>query len=205
MIFAGKRRNAMVELGIDPFADDVGEVTDLDYIMKNKGPGKKFPGGPTCYHNGIAIPCFCAWSEKGSMTTDILTRILETLDYLEVFDRSTGINPYLLLDGHGSRMGLPFLRYITNPAHIWIACIGMPYSTSIWQVGDAAEQNSVYKGGLTTMKKKIIAHKTKLTMPRLTIEVTEIMILVNYAWSVLFAKIPSNKKAIAERGWNLLN
>ena len=205
MIFAGKRRNAMVELGIDPFADDVGEVTDLDYIMKNKGPGKKFPGGPTCYHNGIAIPCFCAWSEKGSMTTEILTRILETLDYLEVFDRSTGINPYLMLDGHGSRMGLLFLRYINNPAHLWIACIGVPYGTSLWQVGDSAEQNGTYKGGLTTMKKKIIAHKTKLMMPRLTIEVTEIMILVNYAWSVSFAKIPSNKKAIAERGWNPLN
>ena len=87
MIFAGKRRNAMVELGIDPFAKDVGDVTDVDYIMKNKGPGKRFPGGPTCYHNGKAIPCFCAWSEKGSMTTEILTRILETFDHLEVFHR----------------------------------------------------------------------------------------------------------------------
>ena len=47
MIFAGKRRNAMVELGDDPFAEDIGEVTDYDYIMKNKRPGKRFPGGPT--------------------------------------------------------------------------------------------------------------------------------------------------------------
>ena len=42
-------------------------------------------------------------------------------------------------------------------------------------------------------------------MPRFTIEVTEIMILVNYVWSVSFAKIPSNKKAMVERGWNPLN
>ena len=55
------------------------------------------------------------------------------------------------------------------------------------------------------MKKLLIALKTKLIMPRLTIEVTEIMILVNYAWSVSFAKVPSNKTAIAERGWNPLN
>ena len=55
------------------------------------------------------------------------------------------------------------------------------------------------------MKKLLIALKTKLMMPRLTIEVTEIMILVNYAWSVSFAKVPSNKTAIAERGWNPLN
>ena len=84
---------------------------------------------------------------------EITTR-LETLDYLEVFARSTGINPYMLLGGHGSRMGLPFLRYINDPAYLWIACIGVPYGTSLWQVGDAAEQNSAYKGGLTTMKKK---------------------------------------------------
>ena len=42
-------------------------------------------------------------------------------------------------------------------------------------------------------------------MPRRTIEVTEIMILINYAWSVSFTKISSNKKAISERGWNPLN
>ena len=139
------------------------------------------------------------------MTTDILTRILETLDHLEVFDRSTGINHYLMLDGHVSRMGIPFLRYINTPAHLRIACIGVPYGISLWRVGEAAEQNGTYKGGLTTMKKQIIAQKTKLMMPRLTIEVSERMILVNYAWSVSFAKVPSNKKAIAERGWNPLN
>ena len=205
IIFAGKRRNALVELGIDPFAEDIGEVTDEDYVMKNKGPGKRFPGGPSCKHNGKEIPCFCAWSEKGSMTTEILTRILETLDHLQVFDRSRGIKPFLMLDGHGSRYGIPFLRYINNDAHLWVACIGVPYGTSLWQVGDAAECNGTYKGGLTTMKKKIIAHKTKLMMPRLTIEVTEIIILVNYAWSVSFALAKSNKKAIAERGWSPLN
>ena len=42
-------------------------------------------------------------------------------------------------------------------------------------------------------------------MPRLTIKVTKIMILVNYAWSVSFALAKSNKKAIAERGWSPLN
>ena len=42
-------------------------------------------------------------------------------------------------------------------------------------------------------------------MSRLTIEVTEIMILGKYVWSVSFNKVPSNKKAITERGWNPLN
>ena len=42
-------------------------------------------------------------------------------------------------------------------------------------------------------------------MPRLTIEVQEIMILVNYAWEESFARAETNKTAIAERGWFPLN
>ena len=88
----------------------------------------------------------CTWSEKGSMTNEILTKILETLDQLEFFDRSTGIKLFLVLDGHGNMMvGLPFLRYINNPAHLWVACIGVHHGTSLWQVGDSAEQNGTYK------------------------------------------------------------
>jgi len=122
MIFTGKRHNTMIELGVNSFAEEIDEVTDNDFIMKNKGPYKKFPGGPTYYHDGKAIPYMCAWSEKGSMTTDILTeiltKILDTLDHLEVFERSTGINPFIILDGHGSRMDLTSPRYINNPAHL---------------------------------------------------------------------------------------
>ena len=42
-------------------------------------------------------------------------------------------------------------------------------------------------------------------MPRLTIEVQEIIILVNYAWEQSFARIDSNRTAIVERGWFPLN
>ena len=65
------------------------------------------------------------------MTTEILTKILENLDHLEVFNRSTGINPFLMLDRHGSRMGLPFLRYIDDLAYLWVAFIGVPYGISL--------------------------------------------------------------------------
>ena len=99
----------MVELGVNLFAEDISEVTEDDFIMKNKGPGKQFTGGPTYYHDGKVIPCMCEWSEKGSMTIEILTKILETLDHLEVFDRSTGINPFLILDGNGNIIDFSFL------------------------------------------------------------------------------------------------
>ena len=121
----------MVELGVDPFVKDFGDVTDADYLRKNMGPGKRFPGGPSCFVGGKEVPCMCAWSENGSMTSEILTTIVKTLDILQVLDRSSGINPFILLDGHGSRLGLPFLRYINSTGNIWFACIGVPYGTSL--------------------------------------------------------------------------
>ena len=90
------------------------------------------------------------------MTSDILTTIVKTLDELDIFDRSTGKNPFMLLDGHGSRLGLPFLSYINNPLHLWFACIGVPYGTSLWQVGDSKQQNGSYKMALSRIKKEII-------------------------------------------------
>ena len=54
-----------------------------------------------------------------------------------------------MLDGHGSKMGLPFLCYINDPVNIWIACIGVPYETSLWKVSDAAEKNGTsYQEGV---------------------------------------------------------
>ena len=66
------------------------------------------------------------------MTTDMLKRIVETLDVLESFDRSTRINPVFILDSHGSRLGLSFLKYINNSAHIIFVAIGILYRTSLW-------------------------------------------------------------------------
>ena len=75
MIFAGKRHNKVIELGIDLFDEEVGLDTDKDYILKNKGPGKQLLGEPTSNYRGKDIPCMCEWSE-GLMTTEILKNIL---------------------------------------------------------------------------------------------------------------------------------
>ena len=58
--------------------------------------------------------------------------ILATLDHLRVFDRLLGRKPFLLLDGHGSRFELPFLKYVIDKDHKWVICIGVPYGTSLW-------------------------------------------------------------------------
>ena len=88
------------------------------------------------------------------MTSEILVDICATLDHLKVFDRSNGAMPFFLLDGHGSRVELPFLEYVNHPEHLWCACIGVPYGTDLWQVGDAREQNGTLNMGSTKAKQK---------------------------------------------------
>jgi hypothetical protein len=61
-----------------------------------------------------------------------------------VFDRSTGLNPFLLLDGHGSPFDLEFLEYVMAADTKWHVEIGLPYGTSYWQVGDSSEQNGLH-------------------------------------------------------------
>ena len=122
------------------------------------------------------------------------------MDYYGVCNRSQGRKPFLLLDGHGSRFQESFLSYVINPRHEWVVCIGVPYGTALWQVGDSSEQNGSYKVALAQAKSELIAKKRGKSM-KLTIDRTDIIPLVNYAWCHSFGKVTSNKKAIRERGW----
>lgn len=131
VIMAGEKPKAEVETGIDVFVDAVGSVGDDDYFEKNSGKDKKYPYGPTCTVRGVKVLCLVRWSPKGSITSEILAEIYEVLDYLKVFDRSGGAIPFFLLDGHGSRVELPFLKYVNNPDHMWCACLGVPYGTDL--------------------------------------------------------------------------
>ena len=130
--FPGVRENHLCETSLDLTKPFIGTVEDCDFVEKNSGEGKIFTGGPTTKSNGKTIPCFCRWSERGSVTTEILRDILATLDTLQVFDRSKGTTPCVLLDGHASHFGLPFLEYITDILHPWCVVIGVPYGTAIW-------------------------------------------------------------------------
>jgi hypothetical protein len=75
----------------------------------------------------------------------MLAEMLKVLDQSEVFNRSTGIKPFLLLDGHHSRLRIPFMEYIHDPAHPWVVCLGVPYGTHLWQVADAPQLNGSFK------------------------------------------------------------
>lgn len=85
-------------------------------------------------------------SESGGITGEILVKILEHFDKMNLFPRTAGGPiPVLLVDGHGSRLDPAFVDYINNESHPWKVCLGVPYATTLWQVGDASEQNGKFK------------------------------------------------------------
>jgi hypothetical protein len=125
------------------------------------------------------------------------------MDECECFDRSDGIDPFLLLDGHGSRFKFPFVEYIHGDDG-WTVCIGIPYGTSLWQVGDSKQQNGQYKDKSKEGKERLLTMETKQGL-RFTIVKQDIMWIVRYAWEKSFSRVETNKHAIAARGWGTLN
>jgi hypothetical protein len=156
-------------------------------------------GGPTCFFRGKHIPCFYGTSPKASITTTLLTEMLKYLDRLGVYDRSV-CKPFLLLDGHHSRMMLPFLDYVITEENKWFVCFGVPYATHIWQVNDASGLNGRFKIELTKAKREYVKHRD---VPKF--EPTDIVPLTNMAFPKSFGNVLNAKRAIQKRGWNPLN
>ena len=153
LIIQGKTKDLSVETGIDIRVTSEGNTEDGDtYFFKNSGPGKYFPGPPSCAVRGKDIPTLMWWNESGSITSGILVQALTILVVLNVIPRNDNIKPFLLLDGHGSRLEMPFLQYINNPEDHWVVCLGAPYGTALWQVGDSKEQNSSFNNAFTKAK-----------------------------------------------------
>jgi hypothetical protein len=125
--------------------------------------------------------------------------MLQFIDLHAQFDRDEA-TPFLLLDGHGSRFELEFLDYINDVNHKWTVSIGVPYRTSFWLVGDSAEQNGSFKIQLKKAKEAVLEQKAKLHLPY-KVEKEDIIGIIHRAWKNSFAKVESNKKAIADRGW----
>ena len=75
------------------------------------------------------------------MTSGILKRILQTIDKQGIVNRCTdketgeGYCPALILDGHISCIGLPFLKYVDDKYSKWGAFLVCLYGTSKTQKG----------------------------------------------------------------------
>jgi len=153
VIVAAKTFKPEWRTGFDPFAEWVGREENIE---ADSGDNKQYPFRPTCLFKGKTVPCYCCATESGSING---AKLKDMLTYLDVFDRSTGLNPFLILDGHGSQFELEFLEYINKVEHKWVVKIGLPYGTSYWQVGDSTEQNGCLMMALTREKQALVTKK----------------------------------------------
>ena len=95
------------------------------------------------------------YSKGGGVNGQILKDIFEALDNLDLFDRSGGKIPVAIIDGHGSRFSVVFLRYMHDIRHRWTPLLGVPYETHKWQVGDSSQQNGTFSQESTRGKREL--------------------------------------------------
>jgi hypothetical protein len=125
---------------------------------------------------------FLVTSPKASIIAALLTSMLSFLDQLNLYEHSV-TKTFHLLDGHGSRMMLPFLRYINDLYYKWVVCIEVPYATHIWQDGDASELNGAFQTAFSKAKSSYFSfHRTSHSIP------TDIVPIINQAWKDSFAR-----------------
>jgi hypothetical protein len=152
----------------DVSSDEMKVLYDKIAAMKDEhsnGVDKMFRFGPTCTFNGSQVPTFGTCSKNGSITSQLLTNMLSKMDDLELFDQSSGVNPFLLCDEHGSRFEENFLEYNLESNRHWTSCIGVPYGTSMWQVGDSTEQNEMFKIESKRSKACIVRDTKRASLP----------------------------------------
>ncbi len=194
-----------VKMGIDvrkkPSRNNIGEID----IIASSGKGNYFPGGPSCKYNGKKIDCLTFTSESGGITADILIKILKYFDVKEMFPQVPGGPiPMLLIDGHQSRLDPKFIEYINDNGHRWKICLGVPYATSLWQVGESAKNNGTFKVEFYCAKSDLLVWKYERGLTQ-SIDPTDIIPLLNIAFPIAFGRVDRNLSAVAERGWNPLN
>ena len=159
IIIAAAQVTAKDIMGLQPWVQTIGDPS-VNIEDNSHGPNKYYPYGPTCSVGGRSIPAVVTCSESGSITSNILMDVLQHIDRCLSWDR-TEATPFLLLDGHGSRFELPFLDYVNSEETKWTVCIGVPYGTNLWQVGDSAQQNGAYESRLTLEKQLLLEKKRK--------------------------------------------
>ena len=158
VIFAAEELKGGWTVGVDVFADVVDELDGVDPLC-NHGPGKRYPGLSLFGPDGNEIPVLFAATPKASMTSSILKDTFQMMDDLGISQR--GVNedgteylPFVIIDGHPSRMGEDFLRYVNDEAHLWKILLGAPYGTGKWQFHDDKRQNGMFKMQLVEAKRQ---------------------------------------------------
>jgi hypothetical protein len=170
-------------------------------LEHNFGEGKYYPGGPTCKYNGKVVDCLVFTSKSGRITGGILVEILTYFNSIDLFPRVLGgLIPLLIVNRHQSCLAPIFVEYISDKKHPWKVCLGVPYATTLWQVGDASKQNGMVKLEWYREKKKLLSWKYLNNLPH-AIRPEDVMPLMNKIFHKAFNNVANNKKAVAVRGW----
>jgi hypothetical protein len=74
----------------------------------------------------------------------------------------------------------------------------------MWQDGDSTEQKGTFKIECKKVKADTVRNKIRAGLPA-TLDKSDIVQNVNVAWQKSFARVDTNKRAIAARGWGPLN
>ena len=124
-------------------------------------------------------------SSKVSISSVILTESLKYLDQINVFERHQNIpTPFVLLDGHGSRLQLFFLEYINSTTHDglskWVQTLVTSNTTRVWQVGDSGNQNGCWKIAITVEKDALIQFKQRHEFESTEFDRCNILPLINW-------------------------
>jgi hypothetical protein len=189
------------------------EVFPEALLKLNTGPGRAFPGGPVCTFQGHTIPSVVRRSSSGGITPEILVGVLQHYDK-HVPRKEGDPSPAAILDGHGSRLSIEFLRYINNldrdgevvdgSNHQWNIYLGLPNATAYWQVGDSSEQNGAFKN-LQRKVKEDIRDRQRLFYENNKISRHHCVFILHQVFPDCYGNVEGNKKAILQRGWNPLN
>ena len=74
-------------------------------------------------------------------------------------------------------------------------CIGGPYGTSFWQVGDSAEQNGSFKMAMVRLKVKLLQKKADCHLD-FVVEKADVVLLTRHVWKESFAIKETNKREV---------
>jgi hypothetical protein len=81
---------------------------DAEMYIINCGDEKSMTGGPICIYNGKVLPYSVGEAPNTSITIQMLANMLKLIDDNDIFHLTTGIKPFLLLNGHRIKMGITF-------------------------------------------------------------------------------------------------
>ena len=92
VIIAGKKRELMVESGIDwKKLDEIDDtyldtVDDNEFFTDNYGEDKLLPGVPCCTFKGKKVPGYVVFTEGGGIDGKILCEMFQRIDNLKLYE-----------------------------------------------------------------------------------------------------------------------